>query len=172
MGRMKTIYNTEDEIYNNEALRCAILHAYNLGQSGAKYKIDTIVDTWKEEYLKNTTKQLTLEDIIRIIAPLYDYTPEEIRETTHKRQGITRTRQLICWFAYHYTDLTLYVISDETFSTHDGVLARAKAINDMLSYDKNLQEQINIIKIRMKNEWFRLEFKATRNYKEAEEVVV
>lgn len=164
MEGMKTIYNTDDNIYNDEDMFHAFSHAYYLGKAPREYKVEYALSEWKKEYCNNTTKELTLDAIINAVAWRTGTSAYHIAEMDHKPLLLSRARQYVCFIAYHYTRIPLRDIAIHTRAgNHSTVLHRARDLGSALAYEKNTQKDIETIKAFLYYDRYSLEYHATRN---------
>ncbi len=107
----------------------------------AKSKIDNLS--------KKPKKEITIKHIQKVVCDYYNVNLEAIQSKNRKRE-IVQTRQIAMYFSKKFTKFSLSTIGAEIGGkNHATVLYADKVIKDQLSYDKNLQSQIEDIEKRI-----------------------
>ncbi|MCD4793921.1 MAG: chromosomal replication initiator protein DnaA [Bacteroidales bacterium] len=107
----------------------------------AKTKIDHLS--------RKPKKEITIKHIQKVVCDFYNMNIEAIQSKNRKRE-IVQTRQIAMYFAKKFTKYSLSTIGAEIGGkNHATVLYADKVIKDQLSYDKNLQSQIEDIEKRI-----------------------
>ncbi len=107
----------------------------------AKSKIDRLAQKPK--------KEITIKHIEKVVCDFYNISQEALQSRNRKRE-IVQTRQIAMYFAKKFTKYSLSTIGAEIGGkNHATVLYADKVIKDQLTYDKNLQSQIEDIEKRI-----------------------
>ena len=107
----------------------------------AKTKIDHLS--------RKPKKEITIKHIQKVVCDYYNINFEAIQSKNRKRE-IVQTRQIAMYFAKKFTKYSLSTIGAEIGGkNHATVLYADKVIKDQLSYDKNLQSQIEDLEKRI-----------------------
>jgi chromosomal replication initiation ATPase DnaA len=91
-------------------------------------------------------KPLKPKDIIDIVCNYYNVKFKDV-DNRDRHNNIIEVRQAIMYYLHHNTKLTLYGISD-CFTHkchHSSVLNNIGRYNDLLSYDKTIQKQHEVL---------------------------
>ena len=160
---MKRLYNTPDKMYTVAEAKSAFQHAYHIGKSPNEYDWEQAFTDWDKEVEENTSRELTFDAIIDAVMWQSGITRISITISGTKVADITRARQYICWFGYHYTNTNLEDMGKLTYAkTHSTVLHRARDVNKYISDDKRIQRDISAIKINLLLQGFNLNYEKER----------
>ena len=145
---MRTLYNTGDTIFTDAEVRSAFIHAYFVGKSEWRGDPDLAFREWREEYLKNTQQTITLGAITDAVLDVMGHTYFDVIVDSRRFGKIPMSRQLICWFAYLYTENTLHQIRKHMkYDNHVTVMhGRDMISGDIKLGNKDVIERVDAVK--------------------------
>lgn len=106
-----------------------------------------------KKFVKNTTKEITVEHIQKIVGEYFDIPIEKINSSTRKRE-IVQARQLAMYFSKTYTNNSLANIGNKLGKKdHATVLHACKTVKNLYDTDRNFKKHFdeldNILKYKM-----------------------
>jgi chromosomal replication initiator protein len=110
------------------------------------------LDLVKEVITKLTTEQkpITYEEIVEKVCMQYNLKVELLESKTRKRE-IVIARQIAMYLARKYTTLSLKTIGERFSKDHSTAIHSCTTIENYLSIDKKIKEEINILEAIIKN---------------------
>ncbi len=142
-------YIAENVTNNIRALEGTLISimAYSVEQS-SNITLD-FVKHFINKVVKKKRGEITLNKITKIVADVMNIKEHEIK-LKKRTAEIVLARQLSMYFAKKYTNLSLKSIGKELGNKdHSTVLHSIKVINNLLEYDKNIKNYVDIIERRL-----------------------
>lgn len=92
--------------------------------------------------VRTQERQVTFESILDAVSNLYDISPEKIFTTSRKRE-ISDARQMVMYLARKHTKMAVKAIGDRLSRKHATVIHACKNIEERLTLEKQLQEDVS-----------------------------
>jgi chromosomal replication initiator protein len=103
-----------------------------------------------EKYVKNTTREVTIDYIQKTVADYFNITVEELLSKSRKRD-VVQARQIAMFFSKKLTKYSLASIGNQTGSKdHATVLHACKTVNDLMETDKQFKKYVTEIDKKIK----------------------
>ncbi len=133
--------NVTDSIRELEGIVVSLMaHATVLGQ---EISLD-LARTVLANAVKMSRKQINFETITQEVSAYYNIDPEQIFTKSRKRE-ISDARQMVMYLAKKHAKMPLTAIGTRLSRTHATVLHACKNIEERLSFERQLQEDIEKI---------------------------
>jgi chromosomal replication initiator protein len=123
-----------------------------LAQSSLNKKEITIELAKKmiEKYVKNTTREVTIDYIQKIVADYFNISVDNLLSKSRKRE-VVQARQIAMYFSKKLTKHSLASIGLQTGSKdHATVLHACKTVNDLMETDKQFKKYVSEIDKKIK----------------------
>ncbi|MCQ2375675.1 MAG: chromosomal replication initiator protein DnaA [Salinivirgaceae bacterium] len=121
----------------------SILNKHAITMDLAKQQIDKLV--------KNTSRELSIDYIQKIVCDYFDLPSEAITSKTRKRE-IVQARQIAMYFAKNKTKLSLATIGSQIGGKdHATVLHACKTVNNLIDTDRQFKNYIEEIERKLKS---------------------
>jgi chromosomal replication initiator protein len=103
-----------------------------------------------EKYVKNTTREVTIDYIQKIVADYFNISVDHLLSKSRKRE-VVQARQIAMYFSKKMTKHSLASIGLQTGSKdHATVLHACKTVNDLMETDKQFKRYVNDIDKKIK----------------------
>jgi chromosomal replication initiator protein len=103
-----------------------------------------------EKYVKNTTREVTIDYIQKIVADYFNISVENLLSKSRKRE-VVQARQIAMFFSKKLTKYSLASIGLQTGSKdHATVLHACKTVNDLMETDKQFKKYVTEIDKKIK----------------------
>lgn len=111
--------------------------------------IDTIKHILKDK--ENEHKEITFDDIVRLVALEYSIRPTEIKTKVRGKKHIALARKIVAYIARQETTITLPAIASElNLKDHSAVSKQIKAITEEMQKDSKLNTQVQNLASKLK----------------------
>lgn len=146
---MRILYNTGDIIFTDAEVRNAFIHAYFVGKSEWRGDPDLAFREWRDEYMKNTQKAITLEAITDAVLDVMNHTYYDVIIDYRRFGKYPLSRQLICYFGWVYTTMGVEKIARHMkYDNHATVIHGRRKINDDIRLgNKEVIEKVDAVKL-------------------------
>jgi chromosomal replication initiator protein len=102
-------------------------------------------------FVKNTTREISVEEIMSITAEYFKITVDLLRAATRKR-GVVEARQIAMFFCRKYTKASLKTIGQHFGGRdHSTVIHAENTIKDLSSYNRSIKNYVEEVEKRITN---------------------
>jgi len=98
-----------------------------------------------ESFVNHIHKEITVENIQKLVADYFDIPVEDLRKKSRKREVVV-ARQLSMYFAKEFTSESLKNIGEFFAKDHSTVLYSHKAVRDMIDTDTGFKDTVEKLK--------------------------